>query len=200
MSETSVAESATETASASAENSENPTTPARTEPDWKARAREWEKRAKDNLTAATRLQEMEEASKTENQKAADRAARAEADAKAAKLDSLRYRAAVKHGIGEDAFDLLGSGDEDEISERAERVGKLLAAATERDSFKAEVERLTAELEAIKTGKPVPATGRPVEQLQPGATPQNIPAVVDDSYPAHWLPAKSRARSGQTETN
>ena len=41
------------------------------EPDWKAEARKWEQRAKENKTAAERLAEIEEAQKTEAQKQAE---------------------------------------------------------------------------------------------------------------------------------
>lgn len=39
--------------------------------DWKAEARKWEQRAKENSTAAKRLAELEEAAKTEEQKRAE---------------------------------------------------------------------------------------------------------------------------------
>lgn len=45
--------------------------------DWKAEARKWESRAKENSTAAARLAEIEEAGKTEAQKAIERAEKAE---------------------------------------------------------------------------------------------------------------------------
>lgn len=51
-------------------------TPAQ-EPDWKAEARKWEKRAKENSDAAQRLAEIEEANKTEAQKQAERLAELE---------------------------------------------------------------------------------------------------------------------------
>lgn len=41
------------------------------EPDWKAEARKWEQRAKENKTAAERLAEIEESQKTEAQKQAE---------------------------------------------------------------------------------------------------------------------------------
>ena len=47
------------------------------ETDWKAEARKWESRAKENSTAAARLAEIEEAGKTEAQKALERAEKAE---------------------------------------------------------------------------------------------------------------------------
>src|SRR5690606_17969818 len=64
---------------------EQPTGPAEAAPqeapaqevDWKAEARKWEDRAKKNSDAAQRLAEIEEASKTAEQKAAERLAELE---------------------------------------------------------------------------------------------------------------------------
>lgn len=137
--------------------------------------------AKANSEAAKRLAELEESQKTEQQKIADRATAAERERDEAKADGLRYKAAAKHGIGEDYFDLLGTGDEEAIQGRAERVGGLLKLATEN-------EQLKAENEALKAGKPVPNGGRPTEQLRPGATPTTPGSPTDNSYPSSWLPA------------
>lgn len=48
------------------------------EPDWKAEARKWEQRAKENSKAAARLAEIEEAQKTEAEKQAEALAAAQA--------------------------------------------------------------------------------------------------------------------------
>lgn len=77
------------------------------ETDWKAEARKWEDRAKENLakaktneTAAQRLAEIEEANKTAEQKAAERLA--EAERRAAELEARANRATVanEHGVPE----------------------------------------------------------------------------------------------------
>lgn len=130
---------------------------------WKQKAREQEQRAKSNAEKAREYDAFQESQKTEQQKIADRAAAAERERDEARAEGLRYRAAAKHGIGEDYFDLLGSGDEEAVMGRAERLGQALAAL-------AENEQLKAELEAVRQGRPGPATGRPVESLRPGATP------------------------------
>lgn len=59
-----------------------PAEPPAQETDWKAEARKWEARAKQNSDAAQKLADIEEASKTEAQKLADKAASAEARVKA----------------------------------------------------------------------------------------------------------------------
>lgn len=130
----------------------------------------------DDLKAkAQKLEQLEEASKSEQQRIADAAARAQREAEDARSEALRYKAAATHKIDDpDYFDLLGSGDEETITARAERVGKLLAAHRE-------VEQLRAEVEALRAGKPVPASSRPVEALKPGATPSTNQSEDDVLY-------------------
>ena len=154
------------------------TTPAAEQPKptetvdfWKQKAREQEARAKSNAQAAQRLAEIEDAQKTEQQRLADRQAQIERERDEARAEGLRYKAAATHGIGEDYFDLLGSGDEETISSRGERLGALLR---ENASMK-------AELGALRAGKPAPTNGRPVEALKPGATPENTQTEDDVLY-------------------
>lgn len=125
---------------------------------------------------AARLAELEESQRTEAEKVAARAATAEKERDEARAQSLRYDAAITHGVGKDYFDLLGSGTEEEIASRAERVGGLLKVQSEN-------EQLKAELEALRTGKPAPLNGRPVEALKPGATPTTDQTQDDLDYAA-----------------
>jgi hypothetical protein len=53
--------------------------PENSEIDWKAKSREWERRAKENKAAADRLAEIEESQKTDLQKAVARAAALESE-------------------------------------------------------------------------------------------------------------------------
>ncbi len=138
--------------------------------------------ARANAEAAKRYAEFEESQKTEAQKVADRAAAAERARDEAVSEGLRYKAAARHGVGEDYFDLLGTGDEETIVARAERVGNLLKLQSEND-------RLAAEVEALKQGKPAPSSARPTESLKPGATAEQIRPERDDSYPSGWLPQR-----------
>lgn len=133
---------------------------------------------------AAKLAEIEEQSKTEQQRAAEAAARALKDAEDARTETLRYKAAATHGVDPDNFDLLGSGTEEEVSARAERVGGFLKLRTEN-------EQLKAELEALKAGKPAPSSQRPAAALKPGATAEQITPAEDDSYPTHWLPPRQQ---------
>jgi hypothetical protein len=113
--------------------------PAETEPaqavDWEARfkesqehSRKWEERSKANKDAADRLSALEEAGKTEAQKAAARAELAEKASVADRAELARLKAAVKHGLSEEDLDLLGThGTADEIAARAEKLAKRLKA-------------------------------------------------------------------------
>lgn len=103
---------------------------------------------------------LEEASKSEAQRLAEAAQTAQRDAETARAEAIRYKAAATHGISADYFDLLGSGTEDEINARAEKIAALAAA----------------QAAATQTAPP-PAT-RPVEQLRPGATPAGAESEDD----------------------
>lgn len=96
--------------------------PAKPETDWKAEAKKWESRAKENKSAADKLAEIEEANKTEAQRAAERLAAAEKDASTARAEALRLRVAAKYGIGDEDADLFLTGsDEQTLTRQAERL-------------------------------------------------------------------------------
>lgn len=188
MSET-TPEAAPATEAAETTTPETPATeavkPTETVDFWKAKAREQENRAKANAEAARRLQEIEDAQKTEAQRLADRQAEIERERDEARAEGLRYKAAATHGVHPDYFDLLGSGTEEEITARAERVGAFLKVSSEHEQMK-------AELEALRQGKPTPASGRPTASLKPGASATPVEPAEDDSYPSHWLPQQRQA--------
>jgi hypothetical protein len=96
--------------------------------DWKAKAREWEKRAKENKGAADELASIRESQKTEAEKAADTLRQAQADAETARAELLRYRIAAQHGIT-DADDIalfLTGTDEDTLTKQATRLAERVA--------------------------------------------------------------------------
>jgi hypothetical protein len=97
---------------------------------------------------AKKAQELEDAQKSEQQRLTDQLAAAQKERADAQADALRMRVAVKHGVRHDDLDLLGSGSEEEIDARAQR--------------------LVAYYPKTATGQPTP--GRPVEQMRPGAAP------------------------------
>ncbi len=104
---------------------DGPEQPAKPEVDWKAKAREWEKRAKENSTAAQRLAELEETQKTETQKAADRADKAEKEAAAHRSELMRLRVASAKGLSAELADRLRGDSEDELADDADRLLALL---------------------------------------------------------------------------
>lgn len=123
---------------------------------------------------AAKLAEFEESQRTEAEKVTARAAAAERERDEARAQSLRYDAALEHGISKDYFDMLGSGTQDDITSRAQRLGGLL-------KVQAENEQLKAELDALRQGKPAPANGRPTPALKPGATPEATQTEDDVLY-------------------
>jgi hypothetical protein len=121
MSETTT-EAPTTTTEAPAEESTSPGTPAKPETDWKAEAKKWESRAKENKSAAEKLAQIEEAQKTEAQKAADRLAVAEKAAAEATREALKFKIAAKFQIGDEDADLFLTGsDEEALTKQAERL-------------------------------------------------------------------------------
>lgn len=111
--------------------------------------------------AASRLQEIEDANKTEHQRAADELAALKAAAAQSKAEAVRYRVAATNGVAGDDMDLLGVGDEDVLTARAKRIGVLVAAERELEELKKASE---------EAGKRAPVSGRPVAPGWPGATP------------------------------
>lgn len=114
------AEVATETVAG--ETTEQATKPTETVEFWKAKAREQEKRAKENAEARKELESIREAQKSETEKAADRMRRLEEEAAAARCDALRFKVASKHGIGDEDADLFLTGsDEETLTRQAVRL-------------------------------------------------------------------------------
>lgn len=149
--------------------------PSETVDYWKKRSRENEKRAKDNAEAAKKLQELEDAKKTEEERRADAEAKQKQETEALRLENLRLRAAGTHAVsGEDSegvayADLISGTDEQSINQSAEAIGRLVAAVAERDQLKEQVE-----------GKGRAVSGRPAGNLRSGAVPQGNPAQPSGS--------------------
>jgi hypothetical protein len=107
---------------------------------------------------------LEEASKSDAQRLQEAEASARRDADTARADSLRLRVAIEHGLAKEDIDLLGSGTQEEVTARAQRIAELRAAAV------------------AAPPAPTPAPGqRPVEQLRPGATPVATQTEDDANY-------------------
>lgn len=107
--------------SAQTDGDEKPTTstegetdeqkPEPSETDWKAEARKWEQRAKENNAAAKKLAEIDEANKSETQKATERIAALEAELAESKAAALRAQAAADADV---PLALITASTEEEI--------------------------------------------------------------------------------------
>lgn len=116
MSEQTAEATATET-NATTEQQAETQKPTETVDFWKTKAREQEKRAKENATAAQRLAEIEEASKSESEKVADRIAKAEAEVATVPnkvADALRSHLVTLHEIDADDAELFLTANDPEL--------------------------------------------------------------------------------------
>lgn len=127
---------------------------------------------KSNAEMAARLKSIEDRDKSEAEKLADRAAAAEKAAADAQTELIRERIARRHKIDDEDLDLLGTGTEEQIEARAQRVAAKNAAAA----------ALTAT---------APPSEKPVQQLRPGATSTDSSIAPADAYPSDWLTARTK---------
>lgn len=94
-------------------NTNDNTDSSSSETDWRAEARKWEKRAKQNYEAAKQLEEIEQSKKSDLEKLAEARDEARADAQKAKAEFARLRVALKKGLTESqAKRLVGETEED----------------------------------------------------------------------------------------
>jgi len=133
-----------------------PETPAKDETDWKAEARKWEGRAKENSSAAAKLAEIEESNKTEAQKLSERAEIAEKALAAKELEADRALVALEKGL------------------TASQAKRLVGAS--RDEFLADADQLLADL-----GKPANA---PREDLSQGPKAVSKSQTPADAFADH----------------
>ncbi len=115
---------ATETGAEGTNEAEQPK-PTETVDFWKQKAREQEKRAKDNASAAQRLAEIEDAQKSESEKVADRIAKANAEVESVPskvADALRSHLVALHEIDQDDAELfLTASDPDLLLKQVTRL-------------------------------------------------------------------------------
>lgn len=107
----------TEPASHPAQDESTPP-PVKPETDWKAEARKWETRAKENTAAAKKLAAIEEASKSEAQKQAEALAALQQENEALKLSTLKAQVAASKGV---PADLLSGSSQEELEAAADRL-------------------------------------------------------------------------------
>lgn len=115
--------------------------------------------------------EAEDATKSEVQRAQEKAAKAEEKYASLQKDNWRLELASVNNVPRDKIHLIGSGSREEMEKNAADLGELFASVQ-------------------KT--PAPPSDRPVEGLRPGATP-DPPKAEDNSYPAGWGFQSERAK-------
>lgn len=101
------------------------------ETDWKAEARKWEQRAKENRSAADELARIREAQKTDAERAAEALETARNEAAQARAELLRYRTAAEYGItsAEDIELFLTGTDEETLQRQAKALSERTAATS-----------------------------------------------------------------------
>jgi hypothetical protein len=92
--------------------------------DWKAEARKWELRAKENKTAAEELTTLKASQLTDQQKVEERISQMEKRTAEAESRALRADIASKHGISAEDRDLFLTGtDEESLTAQAKRLAE-----------------------------------------------------------------------------
>lgn len=135
---------------------------------WKAMSRKHEAQAKANADAAKRLQEIEDADKSELQKLQEKAESEGRKAADATLELARLRVAMRKGLTEtQAKRLIGKTEEELEADAAELLESFAAGAKGDDD----------------AGKPT----RPKERLRSGATPDGEPDETDPRKLAATVP-------------
>jgi len=106
-----------------------PADPAQDATDWKAEARKWEARSKENSTAAQRLAAIEEEKKTDEQRVTDRIAAAEKRATDLEAQVARAEVAAAKGI---PAGLLHGGTKEELEAEADALIAFRGEQTKED--------------------------------------------------------------------
>jgi hypothetical protein len=146
--------------------------------DWKAEARKWERRAKENSDAAKRLKEAEDADKSELQRFTDRVTAAEKRAEEAEKRALRMEVAQAKGLTAAQAKRLTGTSKEELEADADELLEAFGGKKDAGSNKG------ADTEQEDAGTAL--FGRPKERLVPGAAPdtepeQNPDQLADEVY-------------------
>lgn len=96
----------------------------------RAEAAKYRTEAKANSDAAARLAEIEEANKTEMQKAIERAEAAEKSLAETAAANDRLAVIATHGIPEEFHDLVQGADKDALEASAKKIASLIATSAE----------------------------------------------------------------------
>jgi hypothetical protein len=129
---------------------------------WKQTAQRHERTARDNSKAAAKLRELEEAQKSDLQKATEAREAAERERDAVIMQQNRMMAAAAHNLHADLIDYLGDGSAEEITARAEQLAGIIEARAQ---------ELAEEMTSHQPARQ-PNGGRPVVNMRPGAAPSD----------------------------
>lgn len=110
------------------ESGEQAPKPTETVDFWKAKAREQEKRAKDNAEAARRLAEIEDTQKSAEDRAAEALKKQTERAESAESALLRFEVMAEKGVPAKARQLVAGKTRDEIEASCDAVLELISDA------------------------------------------------------------------------
>lgn len=114
-----------ETATETAEQPEATPKPTETVEFWKQKAREQEKKAKENAAARLELDELRKSQLSNEEKLAAELGEAAKRAAQAEAEAMRWRIAARHGISDEDAELFLTGtDEETLAKQAERFQEL----------------------------------------------------------------------------
>lgn len=142
---------------------------------WRKLAQRHEKTARTNSDAAKQLKAIEDANKSELQKAQEAAQAAEERANTVTQQNERMLAAAAHNLSPDLIDFIGGGSAEEITERAERLNGVIEAEVAK-RVQAAQSQDTPNGSRQRTG------GRPRENLgsmRAGSAPANTGVMTSD---------------------
>lgn len=159
---------------------------------WKGLSRKHEDRAKENADAATELKKLQDADKSDSQKAADKAADAEKRATEAEAKALRLEVAIdKAPEGMSLAQVrklskrLSGSSKDELEEDAEELFADFAPKSDADTDTDDDEK-----DDEKKDEDAATRRRPTERLRPGTVPaakseEADPEKLADAIPRGW---------------
>jgi hypothetical protein len=138
---------------------------------WKRMSRQHERTATKNSAAAAKLAEIENANKSDLEKANEALAAAQQERDSLVTERQRMLAAAAHDLPPDLIEYLGDGTAEEISERAEQLAGIINTTAK---------KLAAEMAPQPTNGARPTGGRrPVDALRPGAAPADNRVLTPD---------------------
>jgi K+-transporting ATPase c subunit len=130
-------------------------------------ARKNERRARENATAAKELATLKQQGMSDLERAQTERDEAKRERDEARADHSRVMAAATHDLPVELIDYLGSGTDEEISERAEVIGGAIETRAQKIA-EARVQEALAQQGGGRNG--FQGVSRPVESMRAGSAP------------------------------